>query len=111
MRTGAHRPRRRPLAWQVVATTISAGAATLRSSARKRAELNDWLGHEVGPSGEFPQRHCGRGRAKTKSLHRGRFPSAVRNYQLYRLAAREIEKSFAEARTRMSTAPASEAAE
>ena len=36
---------------------------------------------------------------------------AVRNYQLYRLAAREIEKSFAEARTRMSTAPASEAAE
>jgi hypothetical protein len=35
---------------------------------------------------------------------------AVRNYQLYRLAAREIEKSFAEARTRMSTAPASEAA-
>jgi hypothetical protein len=35
---------------------------------------------------------------------------AVRNCQLYRLAAREIEKSFAEARTRMSTAPASEAA-
>jgi len=35
----------------------------------------------------------------------------VKNYQLYRLAAREIEKSFAEARTRMSTAPASEAAE
>ena len=33
---------------------------------------------------------------------------AVRNYQLYRLAAREIE--FAEARTRMSTAPESEAA-
>ena len=32
---------------------------------------------------------------------------AVRNCQLYRLAAREIEKSFAEARTRMSTAPAS----
>jgi hypothetical protein len=30
---------------------------------------------------------------------------AVRNCQLYRLAAREIEKSFAEARTRMSTAP------
>jgi hypothetical protein len=35
---------------------------------------------------------------------------AVRNYQLYRLAAREIEKSFAEARTRMSPASASEAA-
>jgi hypothetical protein len=30
---------------------------------------------------------------------------AVRNCQLYRLAAREIEKSFAEARTRMSSAP------
>src|SRR5271165_3855068 len=35
---------------------------------------------------------------------------AVRNCQLYRLAAREIEKSFAEARTRRSRAPASEAA-
>jgi hypothetical protein len=34
---------------------------------------------------------------------------AVRNCQLYRLAAREIERSFAEARTRMSTTPASEA--
>jgi len=34
---------------------------------------------------------------------------AVRNCQLYRLAAREIEKSFAEARTRRSRAPASEA--
>ena len=35
---------------------------------------------------------------------------AVRNSQLYRLAAREIEKCFAEARTRMSPASASEAA-
>ena len=35
---------------------------------------------------------------------------AVRNCQLYRLAAREIERSFAEARTRMSAAPGSEAA-
>ena len=35
---------------------------------------------------------------------------ADRNCQLYRLAAREIEKSFAEARTRMSRVPASEAA-
>ncbi len=30
---------------------------------------------------------------------------AVRDCQLYRLAAREIEKSFVEARTRMSRAP------
>ena len=29
----------------------------------------------MGPSSEFPQRHCGTGRAKTKSLHRGRFRS------------------------------------
>jgi hypothetical protein len=36
---------------------------------------------------------------------------AVRNCQLYRLVAREIERSFAEARTRMSTTPASEATE
>ena len=35
---------------------------------------------------------------------------AVRNYQLYRLAAREIERSFAEARTRGSRTPASDAA-
>ena len=35
---------------------------------------------------------------------------AVRNRQLYRLAVREIEKSFVEARTRRSQAPASEAA-
>ncbi len=35
---------------------------------------------------------------------------AVRNCQLDRLAAREIEKSFAEARTRMCSTPASEAA-
>jgi hypothetical protein len=35
---------------------------------------------------------------------------AVRNCQLYRLVAREIEKSFAEARTRMRPVPASEAA-
>jgi hypothetical protein len=35
---------------------------------------------------------------------------AVRNCRLFRLAAREIEKSFAEARTRVSRAPASEAA-
>ncbi len=40
----------------------------------KRAPLNDWLGHEVGPSSEFPQRPCGRGPAKTKSLHNGWFP-------------------------------------
>jgi hypothetical protein len=35
---------------------------------------------------------------------------AVRNRQLYRLAVREIEKSFVEARTRRSQAPPSEAA-
>ena len=35
---------------------------------------------------------------------------AVRNCQLYRLAAREIEKGFTEARTRMCSTPASEAA-
>jgi hypothetical protein len=35
---------------------------------------------------------------------------AVRNCQVYRLAAREIANSFAEARTRMSRAPASEVA-
>ena len=33
----------------------------------KRAELNDWLGHEVGPSSEFPQRPCGRVRRKPKA--------------------------------------------
>ena len=36
---------------------------------------------------------------------------AVRNCQLYRLAAREIEKSFVEARTRLSALHAREAAE
>ena len=35
---------------------------------------------------------------------------AVRNCQLYRLAAREIEKCSAEARTRRGWAPASDAA-
>jgi hypothetical protein len=35
---------------------------------------------------------------------------AVRNCKLYRLAAREIEKSFAEARTRRSRTSASDAA-
>ena len=33
----------------------------------KRAPLNDWLGHEVGPSSEFPQRPCGRVRRKPKA--------------------------------------------
>jgi hypothetical protein len=42
--------------------------------AGNRAELNDRLGHEVRPSTEFPHRHCGRGPAKIKSLHNGRFP-------------------------------------
>ena len=35
---------------------------------------------------------------------------AVRNCQLCRLAAREIERSFAEARTRVTTTPAPDAA-
>ena len=33
----------------------------------KRAELNDWLGHELGPSSGFPQRPCGRVRRKPKA--------------------------------------------
>jgi hypothetical protein len=48
--------------------------------------------------------------AKDEALHLTEVAAnmrAVRNCQLYRLAAREIEKSFAEARTRRSRAPAS----
>ena len=40
----------------------------------KRAELNDWLGHEVGPSSGFPQRPCGRVRRKPKACITCRFP-------------------------------------
>ena len=50
--------------------------------------------------------------AKDEALHLTEVAAnmrAVRNCQLY-LAAREIERSFAEARTRMSVAPGSEAA-
>jgi hypothetical protein len=36
----------------------------------KRAALNDWLGHEVGPSSEFPQRPCGRSGENQKPASR-----------------------------------------